>query len=148
MGIKRIRSPVFIIDTHTFDKRWLFSHWSWPHDITFACGKWWKHGLSLFRHQGNFEQYFPLSFFGKTQMSCRHAECFSSKPLLLLFWRCRGVNERVYLRKWSGLARSAVIYVCQRHSSSLLCLWNQTQAVHYLLSPTQCSKAYLLSFSF
>lgn len=57
--------------------------------------------------------------------------------------------ERVYLRKWSGLARYAVISVCQRHSSSLLCLWNQSQAVHYPLSSTkQSTKAYLLSFEF
>ncbi len=75
--------------------------------------------------------------FLERQMSCRHFECFSSKTVAVVVLKMSlGEWERVYLRKWSGLARYAVISVCQRHSSSLLCLWNQSQAVHYLLSST------------
>lgn len=48
--------------------------------------------------------------------------------------------------KWLG---QVCCNICAKGTpSSLLCLWNQSQAVHYLLSPTHCSKAYLLSFSF
>lgn len=146
---RRIRSPVFYNRrTHFWETLWMFSHWSGPHDITFACGKWWKHGLSLFSHQGNFEQYFPLSFFEKTNVMSSFRVFFFQTVAVVVLKMSLGEWERVYLRKWSGLARYAVISVCQRHSSSLLCLWNQSQAVHYLLSPTHSSKAYLLSFSF
>ncbi len=126
----------FIIDAHTFEKRcecfpievgpmtsllpvesdenmdWAFSVIKETLNSTFLC------------------------LFLERQMSCRHFECFSSKPLLLLFWRCRWVNERGLFEemKWLGQVCCNI-----RVPEALLLstmLVNQSQAVHYLLSST------------
>ncbi len=75
-------------------------------------------------------------FFWKDKCHVVISSVFFQTVAVVVLKMSLGEWERVYLRKWSGLARYAVISVCQRHSSSLLCLWNQSQAVHYLLSST------------
>lgn len=88
--------------THFWETLWLFSYWSGPHDITFACGKWWKHGLGLFNHQGNSEQYFPLSFMERQKCHVVIPSVFLPNRCCCCFedeWMSEGLFEEM---KWLG----------------------------------------------